>query len=526
MRPKPSEPRLPDAPIQGAWLHPWHVLVLGAVVPLTVAVLLYRWDVPLGCPGRFVYPYSPLVDHRIGPACLAVLIGLFLGGGTWLVAASSVAGRRSGFVAVGLGTAALAAWSYFAPPDHYNQYVFNAHSPSQDGAFVQEAGRVQSIRTYLADFPARARTPPQQMRGTRVVSNPPGATLLAVALDGLLQRWPGLEEFLTRPLRAAMSPDAAPGVEFDAVRSTTARGLVFFGVLTALWALAAAPLYLAARLLLPPTAAVACALCSVFTPATLLLTPGKDPAQLLSVGVPLLFWLLAWRRGALWAAALAGVTFVLAGLVSLVHVWIGAIVVGATLLSTFGSWPELRAALLRVLLPAAAFVIVTCATLYLLLNLNVVATVRAVAAAQREVTRGPQAMPLVWQLLGLPLFLLFAGPALWTAVGWVVARRPATSDPRDAAARFGRGLVWLTLIVLLATVSFTNVETPRLWIPFAPLLLLGLLLQLPALRSATRGGVRLMTVLVVVQIVCAAAQWSLMDMRETETRLLEGRFYH
>ncbi len=522
MRSKPSEPRLPDTPMPVALRHPWHVLVLGAVVPLTIAVLLYRWDVPLGCPGRFVYPYSPLVDRRIGPACLAVLIGLLLGGGTWLVAASSVAGRRGGFAAVVLGVVALAAWSYFAPPDHYNQYVFNAHSPSQDGAFVEEAGRVQSVRAYLADFPARARTPPEQMRGTRVVSNPPGATLLAIALDGLLQRWPGLEEFLTRPLRAAMSPDAA----FDQVRSTTARGLVFFGVLTALWALAAAPLYLAARLLLPPATAVAFVLCSVFTPATLLLTPGKDPAQLLSVGMPLLFWLLAWRRGYAWAAVLAGTTFVLACLVSLVHVWIGGITLVSTLLATFGSWTELRRVILRAVVPASVSVVVTGVALYLLCGLDLIATFRAVAHSQAEVTRGPNAMPLVWQLLGLPLFLLFAGPALWTAVGWAFARRPAPSDPLDAGARFGRSLVLLTTIVLLATVAFTNSETPRLWIPFAPLLLLGLSLQIAPLRGTTRGGVFLLAVLVCVQIACAAAQWSLMDMRETETRLLDGRFYH
>ena len=74
---------------------------------------------------------------------------------------------------------------------------------------------------------------------------------------------------------------------------------------------------------------------------------------------------------------------------------------------------------------------------------------------------------------------------------------------------------------MIATVGFTNVETPRLWIPFTPLLLLGGALQLSAFRQPGRKAAVLLAVLVFAQFAVSAAQWSLMDARETEMRLLE-----
>jgi hypothetical protein len=133
-------------------------------------------------------------------------------------------------------------------------------------------------------------------------------------------------------------------------------------------------------------------------------------------------------------------------------------------------------------------------------------------------------MPLAWQMLGLPLFLLFAGPALWAGWLWLAAERPGSADLHQAGAPLGTGLLVGSAIVLLATIGFTNMETPRLWIPFVPLLLMGAALRLRVFTSPeTRRPV--LATLVGLQVFVSACQWALMDMREAETRLLHEHFF-
>jgi hypothetical protein len=521
------------------WRRARLVLIVAALVPLAVTVLLRRNHVPLGCPSRFVYLYSPVAAYRLAAVPMAILLACVLALGTWLVSR-----RRWGLALVAIGGVALVVWAYVAPPHYRNQHIFNAESPSQDGAFVREALHVTSVRAYLHDFPQRATAPSAAMRGTRVISNPPGATLVAIGVEQLVRRFPVLRAWALGPLVRELPPTESA----RALQDSQAVGLVFFWVLTALWAIAAAVLYGVGRWFLPPATAVAYALGCVFTPATLLLTPGKDPAQLLTIAVPLYLWLWAVRRDRVVPAVLVGLALPVVCLASLVHVWLAASVLAATWLSA-----EQRARCLRrLILPAGAAAVLGTLGLYLLGDINFIATARAVARAQAEVTRGPAAMPLAWQLLGIPLFLLFGGPAWWATTAWTIlprlglgdgkkrgqARRersackpdvggaepvPVFSPARDA--RFGRYLVIATVAVMLATIGFTNLETPRLWIPFTPLLLLGTLLQLTALRRPERRTALLLALLVAIQVTAAALQWSLMDMREAETRLVEQRFF-
>lgn len=498
----------------------WLLLALAAVIPLTATVILYRADVPLGCPGRFVYLYSPVVTWRLQNSVAVVVIAPALALSVWLTASKIAGWRWLGLVWAAMGTTALATWSYLAPPAHLNQHIFNAHSPSHDGAFVLEALRVENGREYLRTFPQRARTSVETMRGTRVISNPPAATLLALALERLLQAWPALGDFASREMRDALPPNAP----FEMLRPSVSLGLVFFWVLTAFWALSSVVLYIVGRQFLAPPGALAYALCCVFSPMTLFFTPGKDPAQLLTVAVPLALWLVAARRGTLAMAIAAGMTFTLACLVSLVHVWIAVIVLAATLLAA-RRWIELRAMLLKGVLPAAAGAAAVGVGLRVFYGLDLVATCQAVARSQAEVTRGPDAMPLAWQTLGVPLFLLFAGPALWSIALWWGGRGPALLPVRDGESRFGRFLLIGSGVVMLATVGCTNLETPRLWIPFLPLLLLGGFLQFRGLRSPSRRVVPLLVGLLLAQVVVAAAQWSLMDPREAESRLVHEQFF-
>jgi hypothetical protein len=502
----------PNAPTEVDWRRARVVLLVAALVPLAATVILRQNHVPLGCPGRFVYLYSPVTAYRLAAVPAAVLLAGALAVGTWLTSV-----WRRGLALVALGAIALGVWAYVAPPHYRNQHIFNAESPSQDGAFVHEALRVTSVREYLHDFPRRAQAPAAAMRGTRVVSNPPGATLLAVGVERLVRRFPFLREWALGPLHSELSPTSAEA----ALQYAQAVGLVFFWVLTGLWIIAGVALYGLARLFVAPAAAVAYALCCVFTPATLLLTPGKDSAQLLTVAIPLWLWLWAVRRDRVIPAVLAGLVLPIVCLGSLVHVWIAAVVLAATWLAA----ERPRGFLLRAALPGMVGAAIGVLGLYVLCDADILAIARAVARAQAEVTRGPHAMPLAWQMLGIPLFLLFVGPAWWTTTTWTVLPRLGLRGQADHDTRLGLCLVLVTVVVMLATVGFTNLETPRLWIPFTPLLLLGVVLQLGALRRPDRRAAQMLALLVAVQVITAALQWSFMDMREAETRLVEQRLF-
>src|SRR5690606_21202439 len=82
------------------------------------------------------------------------------------------------------------------PPAYVAQHWFNMASPPQDGAFLEEAEHVNDPGDYLRNFPQRARTPPAELKGTRVVSIPPAATLPAHGVLTLLDRAPGPARWL------------------------------------------------------------------------------------------------------------------------------------------------------------------------------------------------------------------------------------------------------------------------------------------------------------------------------------------
>ncbi len=496
----------------------WQLLALAVLLPLAATVLLYRLDVPLGQPGKFVYLYSPIVIQRVARLPMVVYLAALLAAGVLLLFSRRRAGRSAGGLILVLAAVGVAGWAYVAPPQFRSQHAFNMQSPSHDGAFLTEGHylRRSGVRDYLRAFPERAQSPPEAMRGTRVLSNPPGTTLLAAGTLRLLETRPALATWIDW---WGVSEELGPRA-----RRLVANPLGFSVSLWLLWLLAGPLLYLVGRALLPrPTAAVFALVC-LFSPMTLLFTPGKDPAQLLTVAMPLWLWLLGWRRGWGWAAFLAGLAVVLACLVSLVHMWIAGVVCVASALGTRRE--ERRRFIVRVVLPVLCGALAAVGALALFADLNFFATAWSVARSQAEVTRGAGAMPLAWQALGIPLFLLFGGSTLWCCGLWLKRGRR-----RDADARFGLYLLLGSLAVMVATVGFTNIETPRLWIPFTPLLLLGVMLPLPVFRNPRPKAAALLATLVFVQVAAAAVQWSLMDMREAETRLLQdedrrARFFH
>jgi hypothetical protein len=486
---------------------------VAAAVPALITIILHCLRVPLGLPRRFVYRYTPVFNWRLAETPWALLWTAAITLGVWLALGSTARRQRAGLLLAFGGVIGFGTWSYVAPPDHVVQHVFNMLSPSQDGAFLREALAVQDVRTYLRDYPQRAQTPPAEMRGTRVISNPPGTTLLAAAVRHSTATHPSI--------RSAFQPEfESDNPALAGFAEEAADALAFAWLLTALWITAAPVLYALGRLYFPPGPSLVFAVCALVSPMTLLFTPGKDTAQLLTVAVPLWLWLLAERRGWWAAAAGAGVASIVAVMVSLVHVWVAAVIVVATILHAWRD-PQRRTRVLRVcILPAAAGAILALLVLYIACDANVPATVWAVAQAQSRVTRGPDAMPLLWQCLGGPFFLLFAGTALWATALW-----PRAARISDEPARLGGWLIVGCLLVMVATVGFTNIETPRLWIPFTPVLLLGLALRLRDFRLSSSQTNWPLTALVALHLLMSVLQWTLMDVRESEYRLISRAFF-
>ncbi len=161
------------------------LLAVSTMVLLGVVVVLYQGDIRLG-QGSFAYRYSPLYGFRMIRALPTVLLAGAAGAVVWLLATRPHR-RKLGLTLLGVVAALLVAWTWWAPPAPVLQHTFNFLSPSHDGAFVREAKRAPTARAYLRDFNQRIQAPGEEFKGTRVISNPPGMTILAKGTMNVLQ---------------------------------------------------------------------------------------------------------------------------------------------------------------------------------------------------------------------------------------------------------------------------------------------------------------------------------------------------
>src|SRR5581483_9257687 len=293
------------------------VIVLAAalawMIPVGALNALFRFQVPLGQPGAIYYRYSVVWLIRlqrcwpIFPLLLLVLLAIRL-----------LADRRSrSMLGLAVGAAALAglcAWTWWLPPLPISQHFFNFSSPSQDGAFVLQARQGTPALEYLHGFDARLQRSPEQMQGTRVLSNPPGMTILAIEVYRLLP--PQLSPpgpFERSLLKNDVPMEAIP----DYVETTWVSA-----ILCALWALSAVFAYRLGRLWLSPAGAALLALVVTFNPATVNFSPGKDPAQLLTINAMLWAWFAAWRGARPGLAIVAGAMLLIGLCFGLVQLWV------------------------------------------------------------------------------------------------------------------------------------------------------------------------------------------------------------
>lgn len=488
-------------------------VALAGMIPLLALLGLFLADVPIGQPLFLVYRYSPLVAQRmvraapavaVGAIALAILLRAYRGGG-----------ELSPRAAVGLVLcwAALTLWTFAGPPQHATQYLFNMLSPSHDGAFVLEARQVGSVREYLSEgFYERLRLSPEQMRGRRVLSNPPGVTVASILCERLVTRavW----------LRAALI-SLFDLHEFDDPRQQTefAAAFLLSMIFTAAWAAAVFFAYALCRTCLPQASALCVAFACVFNPAAVNFTPGKDPAQLLTVLALLCGWIKAYYSGSRWWAFASGAALALGTMVGLIHLWIGAIIAAATLWhaarrKSVKSWFASGAG------PAALGFAAVAVISYAALDWSLPRTILRVALRYAEIQLPVITDPWYWTLVGLPMFLLFVGPLLWAQA--LACRGRAD----DETGLLGRNILLGTLAVMAYTYLFANnSETPRLWIPFVPLLLFGMAMRGPLFREDSPGARRALILLIGLQFGVTIAQWTLMDMRETEWRLITERMW-
>lgn len=486
------------------------LLAVSSVLILGALIILQRSDVRLG-QGSFAYRYSPLYGLRVIRAMPAALIAGAAAGAVWFLCTFPNR-RRLGIALLAAVAALLVAWTWWAPPRPVLQHTFNLHSPSHEGAFLLELRQGLPEAEYLRQFDDRIQRPPEHFGGTRVISNPPGMTLIAMASKRVLP--PNAQDHWWIDRYALSRPDG--------LLETTSwpEALRVALVLLLLWGISAVFAFLLGREFLSLPGAAVFMLIVLFNPSTVLFSPGKDPAQLLTINAMLWAGLVGWRRGSVLLCAISGMLLLVGSLVGLIHIWVALAVLAAVAWHAWRTHEPMQRIILRTLLPAAAGAGVLALAIYLAIGWNPLATLVAVQRRWTQVQPTIAVDHTLWLFIGLPIFLVFTSPAYWAVLGLNLRRLRRGGD-------FGRRLLLCTLATMGAT-YFIGVpyELPRLWVAFLPPLALGAMIDLPMFHAEQAQRVwRPLALIVAVQIGVTALHWTMLDVRESEYRLITQRLW-
>lgn len=486
------------------------LLAVSSVVILGTLIILQRADIRLG-QGSFAYRYSPLYGLRVVRAMPAMLLAGAAAGAIWFLCTRPYR-RKLGVALFGIVVTLLVAWTWWAPPQPILQHTFNLQSPSHEGAFLLETRRGIDAAEYLRQFDRHIQRPSEHFRGTRILSNPPGMTLIAMAAVRILP--PDVQDHWAIDRYALARP---PGL-LDSTAWAEALRVAFVALL--LWGFSAVFAYLLGREFLSVPGAAVFTLIVLFNPSTVLFSPGKDPAQLLTITAMLWTGLAGWRRGSLPLCATSGVLLLAGSLIGLIHVWVAFATFAAVAWHVWRTHESLPRLLQRALLPAAAGAALLALAVYLAIGWNPFATLLAVQRRFAQVQPTIAVDHTLWLFIGLPIFLVFTSPAYWALIG-LNMRRLARGDG------FGRRLLLCTFAAMGATyVIGVPYELPRLWVAFLPPLALGAMIDLPMFHAAHARRVwRPLAMIVAVQIGVTALHWTILDVRESEYRLITQRLW-
>jgi hypothetical protein len=482
---------------------PIFAVLFPAAILLGVTVLLFQLKVPLG-QGSLVYRWSELEAYKLTRTPAGLFAVALMAVAVLCLYSRRANARRLGGVMMVAGWLGLVAWTMFAPPSPRMQHLINGVSPSQDGAFVLESAAAASPGGYMKMYPARMGSDVTDMLGTRVLSNPPGTTLLAIVARSFGQ--------FPDPELRTLDSGAAGSVahHFDAA--------LWFAALTALlWAAAPVALYFAARTCLPPGAAALVGVAGVTSAAALAFAPGKDTAQVLLVCLQLLAAARLARSGHFVAGVLLGAVSTLAVGFGLLLLWTGLAVVA------WAIWERARRSSLRsaallcapVLLGGGAMVVV----LFVTLGWNLPATTLLVARKFGEVQSTIAIDRATWWFIGLPIWVVL-GPV---AAASVLLLRRGISRRGGTGVRL---LVTTTACMAMTYVFGVQYELPRLWLAFTPLIVMAAVASVPALGSRSPAIGRLAAMLLAAHLATAVLQWTVLDLRESEYRIRTQRMFH
>jgi hypothetical protein len=230
-------------------------------------------------------------------------------------------------------------------------------------------------------------------------------------------------------------------------------------------------------------------------------------------------WLGAWQRRSLALAFAAGAIFAVGCTMGLVHIWVAFTMALATLWEAVHNGRS--TVVLRLVLAAGAGAIAICAIAYVALDWNIPHTLYAVWWRWDAIQKTFDMNRRTWYAIGFPIFLLFLSPGFWTPLGLALRR--------GRRINLGTRLALCTAVVMLVIYLPLGVtyELPRLWIPFIPPLVLGLMASRPLLSlQPKRAATAALVTIVLVQVVFTALHWTLIDGRESEHRLTERRYYN
>ncbi len=486
------------------------LLAVSSLLLLVALLVVHRSEIRLG-QGSFAYRYSPLHGLRAVRAFAVLPIAAAAAGVVWFLCKRPQR-RRLGVTLLGVVVALLVAWTWWAPPKPVLQHTFNLQSPSHEGAFANEARRGWGAAEYLRRFDKHIQRSADAFGGTRVISNPPGMTLIAMAAMSVLP--PNATDPWWIDRYALATP---PGILHT---TTWPEGLRVALAALLLWGASAAFAYGLGREFLSVPGAAVFTLIVLFNPSTVLFTPGKDPAQLLTINAMLWAGLAGWRRSSPALCALSGVLLLAGSMIGLIHVWVALAAFAAVTWHTWRTRASIKRLMVRTLLPAAGGAALLAIGCYVAIGWNPLATLLAVERRWALVQPTIAVDHTLWMFIGLPIFLLFTSPAFWTTAA-LNLRRLRRGDG------FGRRLFLSTLAAMAAT-YFIGVpyELPRLWVAFLPPLALGAMIDLPMFHAERAHRIwRPLATIVAVQICFTALHWMLFDVRESEYRLLSERLW-
>lgn len=214
-------------------------------------------------------------------------------------------------------------------------------------------------------------------------------------------------------------------------------------------------------------------------PSLLLMFPQLDQVYALLSSIILISWILALLRKSVPWSVLFGVSLAVGSFTSYIFLGLGVFLAIFTLLSIKDHpWPAFKTAILCAAVGIATFVLFY-ALLYFAYRFNPIATFREISELQME--------GILWIGRPFPLHLPFDLLDFLLGTAWISGIMLLFYVCKPAGNRAARRAVWLALLQIgvLWLAALLPGETARLWLPFMPLLMIPIGLELA--RWTARG---------------------------------------